>query len=374
MAPQRPRVLIVDDHPVVRMGLRAVIEQSGRYEVCGEAGAPAEALKLAAGEQPDLIILDLMLGGRGGADFVTECLRLAPATRVLVLSQHDETLYAERVLAAGARGYLMKGEELGGVVEALAAIMRGEIVLSPRMNARILARRFHGAPHGRYSELSNREMQIFLLIGAEPARGHVRAVAHGGRLLAGGQPEIAGNLARLRGDARHHRAPDRCACGGGRRGEARDRGYRRAVRAGSRGRRRCRRGEAHPHRVRAELAPRAGGAEHAEPRARQFHLQGHQVFAVGIGPAAEGRTAWRGVRISVSDRGPGIAPEEATLLFGKFARLSALPTAAEPSSGLGLYIVRILAERMGAVAGWEPNSEGGSVFFLDLPSEAGSNG
>lgn len=87
---------------------------------------------------------------------------------------------------------------------------------------------------------------------------------------------------------------------------------------------------------------------------------------------AEARGA--GVRISVSDRGPGIAPEEADRLFGKFARLSALPTAAEPSSGLGLYIVRILAERMGAAAGWAPNPEGGSVFFLDLPSEAGVKG
>jgi signal transduction histidine kinase len=81
-----------------------------------------------------------------------------------------------------------------------------------------------------------------------------------------------------------------------------------------------------------------------------------------------------GVRISVSDRGPGIPLEEADLLFGKFARLSALPTAAEPSSGLGLYIVRILAERMGAAAGWEPNPEGGSIFFLDLRSEAEASG
>src|SRR5262249_61642103 len=86
---------------------------------------------------------------------------------------------------------------------------------------------------------------------------------------------------------------------------------------------------------------------------------------------AEARGA--GVRLCVSDRGPGIAPEEADRLFGKFARLSALPTAAEPSSGLGLYIVRILAEGMGAAAGWEPNPEGGSVFFLDLPSEPGVN-
>ena len=78
-----------------------------------------------------------------------------------------------------------------------------------------------------------------------------------------------------------------------------------------------------------------------------------------------------GVRISVIDRGPGIAAQEADLLFGKFARLSSRPTAAEPSSGLGLYIVRVLAERMGAVAGWEPNPDGGSVFFLDLPAAEG---
>jgi DNA-binding NarL/FixJ family response regulator len=175
MAGKRPRVLIVDDHPVVRMGLRAVIERSDRYEVCGEAGTPAEAVKLAAREQPDLLILDLMLGARGGADFTAECLRHAPAARVLVLSQHDEALYAERVLAAGARGYLMKGEELEGVVDALAAIMRGEIVLSPRMNARVLGRRFHGVADSRYSGLSNREMQIFLLIGAGRTTGEIAA-------------------------------------------------------------------------------------------------------------------------------------------------------------------------------------------------------
>jgi DNA-binding NarL/FixJ family response regulator len=162
--------LIVDDHPVVRMGLRAMLERSGGYEVCGEAGTPSEALRLLAREQPDALILDLMLGGRGGADFVAQCKHHAPAARVLVLSQHDEALYAERVLAA-----VMKGEELDGVVEALAAIMRGEIVLSPRMNARVLSRRFHHGADGRYSDLSNREMQIFLLIGAGRTTGEIAA-------------------------------------------------------------------------------------------------------------------------------------------------------------------------------------------------------
>src|SRR5438094_4040265 len=114
MTSNRPRVLIVDDHPVVRMGLRAMLERSGDYEVCGEAGTPSEALTLLAREQPDALILDLMLGGRGGADFVAQCKQRAPAVRVLVLSQHDEALYAERVLAAGAHGCLLNGEELVG--------------------------------------------------------------------------------------------------------------------------------------------------------------------------------------------------------------------------------------------------------------------
>jgi len=76
-----PRVLIVDDHPIVRMGVRAMLEQAPGFEVCGEAGSTAEALRLLSAENPDVTLLDLMLGGRGGADFVTECLRACPRTR-----------------------------------------------------------------------------------------------------------------------------------------------------------------------------------------------------------------------------------------------------------------------------------------------------
>lgn len=168
-----PRVLIIDDHPIVRMGLRAMLEQTRTFEVCGEAGSPAEALRLLAAERPDLTLLDLMLGGRDGPDFVAECLRVHPKMHVLVLSQHDEALYAERVLKAGARGYLMKGEEMDSVVQALEAVLRGEIVVSPRMNARILAHRFHRATEQRYACLTNREMQIFLLIGASRSTGAI---------------------------------------------------------------------------------------------------------------------------------------------------------------------------------------------------------
>jgi len=132
-----PRVLIVDDHPIVRMGVRAMLEQAPGFDVCGEAGSTAEALHLLSAENPDVTLLDLMLGGRGGADFVTECLRACPRTRILVPSQHDEALYAERVLNAGAHGYLMKGEAMEDLVDALATVLRGDIAVSPRMNARL---------------------------------------------------------------------------------------------------------------------------------------------------------------------------------------------------------------------------------------------
>src|ERR1700721_2732033 len=105
-----PSVLIVDDHPIVRMGVRAMLEQAPGFGVCG------------------------------GADFVAQCLRACPRTRILVLSQHDEALYAERVLKAGAHGYLMKGEAMEDLLDAVETVLRGETAVSPRMNARLLAR------------------------------------------------------------------------------------------------------------------------------------------------------------------------------------------------------------------------------------------
>jgi DNA-binding NarL/FixJ family response regulator len=167
-----PRILIVDDHPIVRMGVRAMLEQAPGFEVCGEAGSTVEALHLLSAD-PDVILLDLMLGGRGGADFVAICLRACPRTRVLVLSQHDEVLYAERVLKAGAHGYLMKGEAMEDLVDALKTVLRGDIAVSARMRARLLARQFRGPSDERYSVLSNREMQIFLLIGAGRSTGAI---------------------------------------------------------------------------------------------------------------------------------------------------------------------------------------------------------
>jgi len=164
--PSLPRVMIVDDHPIVRLGLRAIIERSQAFTVCGEAEETGEALRMARRERPDLMLLDLQIAGRGGLDLLGELLDSMPDLRVLVLSQHDETLFAERALRAGARGYLMKGEQLEGIVEALHALRQDEIVLSRRMTARLLTRNFRPAPDIAYGSLSNRELQIFLLIGS----------------------------------------------------------------------------------------------------------------------------------------------------------------------------------------------------------------
>jgi DNA-binding NarL/FixJ family response regulator len=171
----RPRIMIVDDHPIVRLGLTAIITQSNAFDICGQAGDTAEALAVARRERPDQIILDLQIAGRGGLDLLSELLEEMPALQALVLSQHDETLYAERALRAGARGYLMKGEQLDGIVEALHAMRQGEIVLSKRMTARLLTRTFRALPEAAYGGLSNRELQIFLLIGAGRTTSQIAA-------------------------------------------------------------------------------------------------------------------------------------------------------------------------------------------------------
>jgi len=170
-----PRVMIVDDHPIVRLGLRAIIEGSNSFEICGEAGDTAEALRMAQRERPDLMLLDLQIAGRGGLDLLAELLAVMPDLRVLILSQHDETLYAERALRAGARGYLMKGEQLDGIVDALNALHQGEIVLSRKMTARLLTRAFRPDPEIAYGSLSNRELQIFLLIGSGRTTSQIAA-------------------------------------------------------------------------------------------------------------------------------------------------------------------------------------------------------
>ena len=167
-AAPRHRVLLVDDHPFMRAGLGQLIERQADLTVCGEAGNPAEAFAALAKEKPDLILTDLTMPGRSGLEFIKDLLAADAKLAVLVISMHDEVVYAERALRAGARGYIMK--EAGGeaLLAAIRQVLRGEIYVSPRMSARILEGLSARRPRGSSSpieKLTDREFEVFQLIG-----------------------------------------------------------------------------------------------------------------------------------------------------------------------------------------------------------------
>lgn len=163
----RRRVLIVDDHPIVRHGLRRMIDAEADLAVCAEASSEAEARAAISEHRPDVVIVDLSLEHGDGLDLVRDVAVRHPELPMLVLSMHDETLYAERLLAAGARGYIMKQAAADQLLVALRQVLAGRIYLSPALSR--LAHRLAGAatpePADPVSRLSDRELQILSFIG-----------------------------------------------------------------------------------------------------------------------------------------------------------------------------------------------------------------
>ncbi|HZM15302.1 MAG TPA: response regulator transcription factor [Candidatus Krumholzibacteria bacterium] len=161
------KVLIVDDHPIVREGIAQIISRDGGLEVCGEADCPEKALQLVATSKPDVAIVDLEFSIGSGLGLIRDLKVLHPRLPVLVLSMHDETIYAERVLRVGASGYIMKHEVAEHFVEAIRSVLRGGIYLSERMAARMLLR-LAGKEPGRSASaierLSDRELEVLQLI------------------------------------------------------------------------------------------------------------------------------------------------------------------------------------------------------------------
>jgi DNA-binding NarL/FixJ family response regulator len=179
-APRR-RILLVDDHPFMRAGLAQLIDRQPDLMVCGEAGNPAEAFQQVAITKPDLVLTDLTMPGRSGLEFIKDLLATTSTVAVLVISMHDEAVYAERALRAGARGYIMK--EAGGenLLAAIRQVLRGEVYVSPRMSARILEGLSGGRPRGSSSpieKLSDREFEIFQLIGQGKSTRDIAAQLH----------------------------------------------------------------------------------------------------------------------------------------------------------------------------------------------------
>lgn len=160
------RILIVDDHPLVRTGFAQLIGDTHDLEVCGEASDMASGLKLATQLKPDLAIIDLSLAGGSGLDLIEHIKSRDSEILMLVASMHDEALYAERVLAAGARGYVNKQEAQDRIIKAIRQVLSGKVYLSEQMTERMLAGMVDGKAEKRdIDALSNRELQVFEMIG-----------------------------------------------------------------------------------------------------------------------------------------------------------------------------------------------------------------
>ncbi len=166
--PTKNRVFIVEDHPIFSMGMSELINQEEDLEVCGNADNIALALKAIESLQPDLILVDLSLKESQGIDLITEVDKSKNPTPMLVLSMHDEEIYAERCILAGAKGYIMKQEASESVIEALHHILAGNIYVSSKiMNKMVnkLTGKPGSADISATNRLTNRELEVLTLIG-----------------------------------------------------------------------------------------------------------------------------------------------------------------------------------------------------------------
>jgi len=164
----KKRVLVVDDHPIVRQGLALLINREPDLTVCGEAEDAHAAIQAVALAKPDILIVDISLNGPDGLDLLKDVRMRYPELPVLILSMHDESVYAERALRAGAQGYIMKQEATEKVLVAVRRILSNEIYISERIANRMLQRYIGSRSSGRPSsiaDLTDRELEVFRLIG-----------------------------------------------------------------------------------------------------------------------------------------------------------------------------------------------------------------
>jgi len=166
--PERKRILIVDDHPVVREGLIQQLNRQPDLEICGQAANGSQALEEVERSRPDLVLADINLPGRSGLELIRDLRALAPKLPVLVLSMHDETVFAERVLRAGGRGYVSKQAGPEKLAEAIRRVLGGQIYLAETVSTRLLDGLAGERPPrvpSPIERLTDRELDVFTLIG-----------------------------------------------------------------------------------------------------------------------------------------------------------------------------------------------------------------
>jgi DNA-binding NarL/FixJ family response regulator len=163
---QKKKIFIVDDHLIVRQGLSLIISQEEDLEVCGDAPDEQSAMDFLDEQQPDVAVVDLSLKEGSGLELIKRIRNTGWTFPVLVLSMHDEALYAERTLRAGANGYIMKEQADEAVIDGIHAVLRGEMYVSPAVQSRMLQQYIGGQKtEGGVESLSDRELQVFELTG-----------------------------------------------------------------------------------------------------------------------------------------------------------------------------------------------------------------
>lgn len=174
------RILIVDDHPLVREGLAARIDRQPNLELCGECEDVDDALRLITETKPDLVIVDLSLKTGHGLDLIKQIHSRDSHVKILVLSAYDESIYAERALRAGALGYLNKQETRDKVLDAIRAVLDGERYLSNTMTQRLVGKAIgtSGTAASPVETLTDRELEVFGLIGQGVTTGMIASRLH----------------------------------------------------------------------------------------------------------------------------------------------------------------------------------------------------
>ncbi len=164
----KKRILLVDDHPIMRHGLAQLIQTEPGLEVCGQAGSARDGLRAVEQMQPDIAVIDLTLPDKSGLELLKDVHAIAPGVKCIVLSMHDENLYAERVLKAGARGYIMKEAAAENLINALQRVIAGGIYVSDVMASRLLEQvtgQRGKAGNSGVDQLTDRELEVLGMIG-----------------------------------------------------------------------------------------------------------------------------------------------------------------------------------------------------------------
>lgn len=178
--PRKSRILIVEDHPLVRSAFALLISVESDLQICGETESAGEAIRLCREQPPDLVLIDLMLRTGSGLELCKQLSAMLPDLRMLVISAYDEALYAERVLRAGAKGFVSKNAAQETIFEAIRTVLEGRVWLSAAMESRMLTRVPQGdsLTQSPTERLSDRELQAFELIGRGLTTHQIAARLH----------------------------------------------------------------------------------------------------------------------------------------------------------------------------------------------------